>query len=194
MSEDYLLTALPAEYRGLLIIMRGVPGSGKSYDANKYAEDPAKVFSTDDYFDQLEGGYRANWAVDKLFTAHRWNQHRVRAAMQRGVSPVVVDNTNLTAREAEPYVYMARMYQYLPEVRESISPWWKEIAEFLKDKENKQDQLTEWAIKLTDGFEFEGRTIQNTHGVPYEAFLRMFQRYRPWTIEDVESRLDRSTT
>ena len=61
----------PEGYRGLLILMRGVPGSGKSHRALRLANnDQNKIFSADQWFEQQPGGYAANWKMDKLFQAH----------------------------------------------------------------------------------------------------------------------------
>ncbi len=62
----------PDGYRGILFIMRGTPGSGKSHLALRLVQgDKTKVLSTDDWFEQQKGGYNANWAVEKLFQAHK---------------------------------------------------------------------------------------------------------------------------
>ena len=178
---------IPDGYRGIIYIMRGVPGSGKSFDAKNLAGDPSRVFSTDDWFEQQPGGYRANWAVDKLFKAHKWNENRVRAALQRGLTPVVVDNTNMSSRDARPYVEMARQYQYWPEIKESTSPWWAKITELLKNKALNADELNSWAEKLSTGFEHDGKEIKNTHGVPSFAIeRRCFRGNRPYTVDDID--------
>jgi hypothetical protein len=175
---------IPDGYRGIVYIMRGCPGSGKSHDAKILVGGKlTHIFSTDDWFEQQPGGYRANWSVDKLFRAHKWNENRTRAAMQRGVTPIVVDNTNMSYRDARPYIEMAAQYQYLPEVKESTSPWWIKIAELLKDKVQFAAELEEWAEKLSSGFVHEGKEIKNVHGVPVFAISKMFRKYHPWTIE-----------
>ena len=105
---------VPDGYRGIMYLMRGVPGSGKSHLGLRLAGgDTAKVFSTDQWFEMQPGGYKANWKMEKLFGAHKWNQNRVRAAMQKGITPVVVDNTNLKAKDARAYVEFAEQYHRL---------------------------------------------------------------------------------
>jgi len=181
---------IPEGYRGVIYIMRGVPGSGKSHLGLRLAGgDASKVFSTDDYFERMEGGYRANWKMDRLFPAHRWNQGRVRAAMQKGITPIVVDNTNITMKQARPYIEMAIQYQYLPEIHESDSPWWKEISELLKNKSVNKDAIAAWASKLANGFEHEGKIIQNVHGVPQATIQDMLNRLNQYTVKDVKDRI-----
>jgi predicted kinase len=186
MSE---LQLVPDGYRGILYIMRGVPGSGKSHLALRLAGDPSKVFSTDEFFERMEGGYAANWKMDRLFPAHKWNQRRVREAMQRGISPVVVDNTNIRIKEARPYVEMGVQYQYHMEIRESDSPWWAEISLLLQNKGLNSEKIKEWANKLATGFDHSGVIIKNVHGVPFDAIHRMLTALNPYTLQDVQDRI-----
>lgn len=180
----------PEGYRGIMYLMRGVPGSGKSHLALRLAGgDQTKVFSTDEYFDRMEGGYKANWKMEKLFGAHKWNQNRVRAAMQRGITPVVVDNTNIRMKDARAYIEFAQQYQYWPEIKESDSPWWLQIQELLKNKNLNAEEIKGWANKLANGFQHEDKTIQNTHGVPEEVIHRMLTGLTPYTVDDVKARI-----
>jgi predicted kinase len=114
-------------------LLRGCPGSGKDYLALRLV-DKSKIFSTDEWFDLQPGGYLANWSGDKLSQAHWWNQQRTREAMLDGITPLVINNTNLTVRTARPYVEMADQYGYSVEIREPDSPWWLEISQLLKNK------------------------------------------------------------
>lgn len=50
----------------------------------------------------VDGTYQYN--VKKIQQAHAWNQDRAKKAMAKGVSPVVIDNTNLSAWEPKAYV------------------------------------------------------------------------------------------
>ncbi len=180
----------PDGYRGILYLMKGTPGSGKSHLALRLVQgDKTKVLSTDDWFEQQKGGYRKNWAVDKLYQAHEWNKSRAKYYMQRGITPLAIDNTNLFIRQARPYVEMAHQYQYFPQIVESDSPWWKEIAELLKHKSINSEKLKDWAEKLSSGFEHEGKLIKSQHDVPAETIHDMLKRIEPYTINDVNSRI-----
>jgi hypothetical protein len=88
----------------ILIIMRGVPGSGKSYLAHQL-KGGGVVFSTDDYFINYQGQYIFD--RNQLGIAHEWNQKRANEALKAGANPVVIDNTNLEAWEMQPYITMA---------------------------------------------------------------------------------------
>lgn len=133
----------------LLILMRGVPGSGKSTLARKLAEDfrvcgySCEIHSTDDYF-MVDGEYRFNPAL--LGINHQKNQDAVKQALFLGVEVVIVDNTNLSAKERKNYVDMAATFGYTTELHDSNTPWAKNAEECAK---------------------------RNTHGVPLEAIKRM---------------------
>lgn len=88
----------------ILIIMRGVPGTGKSYLARQLRGNGV-VLSTDDFFINYQGQY----VFDRyrLPEAHEWNQKRADQKVRAGTNPVVIDNTNLEVWEMQPYVMMA---------------------------------------------------------------------------------------
>lgn len=113
----------------ILILMRGAPGSGKSHLAQKiiemtiggtYVNFRTHICSTDDYF-MSRGKYYFN--KHNLSEAHAWNQNRARLAMHQGLSPIVIDNTNIEIWEMEPYVRNAVQNGYLIEVVEPNTSW-----------------------------------------------------------------------
>ncbi|CAK1598265.1 unnamed protein product [Parnassius mnemosyne] len=141
----------------LLIIMRGAPGSGKSFLAKQIIEmtvgatfcDYTKhILSTDDYF-MVRGVYQ--FEKSKLSYAHIWNQSRAKIAMMRGISPVIIDNTNIKVWEMEPYVRNAVRNGYLIEVVEPNTPWAK-----------KANQLSR----------------KNIHAVPFHSIKRMLDNFQ----------------
>uniref|UniRef100_A0A672JE48 NEDD4-binding protein 2-like 2 n=1 Tax=Salarias fasciatus TaxID=181472 RepID=A0A672JE48_SALFA len=89
----------------VLILMRGLPGSGKSTRARcLLSTGPSGVIlSTDDYFADDDGYH---FEPGLLGAAHEWNQRRAKHALFDGCSPVIIDNTNLQAWEMKPYVQM----------------------------------------------------------------------------------------
>lgn len=88
-----------------LTIVRGLPGSGKSYFANQIGKTLGhKVHTTDDFFVDKEGKYKFD--PSKIGQAHEWNQKRTKEALGRGES-VVVPNTSTMRWEIEPYLKMA---------------------------------------------------------------------------------------
>uniref|UniRef100_A0A8B9ME67 NEDD4-binding protein 2-like 2 n=1 Tax=Accipiter nisus TaxID=211598 RepID=A0A8B9ME67_9AVES len=127
---------LPEERFGcsqkLLLILRGLPGSGKSTLSRILLRQSCDgiVFSTDDYFRQQDG-YTYNAA--QLGDAHDWNQKRAKQAMEQGKSPVIIDNTNTQAWEMKPYVEVALEKGYRVEFHEPDT-WWKFDPEELEKK------------------------------------------------------------
>jgi len=90
--------------------MQGIPGSGKSTVAKAMAGiDGDALYSTDDYW--MESGvYR--YDVDRIGEAHAWNQSNARAAMLLGFPLVIIDNTNIKKRYAQPYLDLAQECGY----------------------------------------------------------------------------------
>jgi tRNA uridine 5-carbamoylmethylation protein Kti12 len=106
-----------------VLILQGIPGSGKSHLAKKYvAQEMAKdglvtVVSADYFFYQLGGGKKYAFDVRRLGEAHGACFREFIKAVQRGVdSLVIVDNTNTTANEIAPYVLGGESYGYDVEI------------------------------------------------------------------------------
>jgi predicted kinase len=94
-----------------LYIMQGIPASGKSTLAATIArESYGHILSTDEYWMKSDGIYRFN--PSKLDAAHRWNKQRCIKLMQAGAPLIVIDNTNITRRDVQPYLVMAEIFEY----------------------------------------------------------------------------------
>ncbi|XP_047531234.1 uncharacterized protein LOC125066945 [Vanessa atalanta] len=114
----------------VLIIMRGLSGSGKTYLAKKLIDAiypvqsernySTHIFSTDNYFMQNN-----LYVFDKsrLSEFHERNERMARNSMVKGVSPVIIDNTNVELWEMKPYVYEGIKNGYIVEVVEPNTPW-----------------------------------------------------------------------
>ena len=102
-----------------MYITRGISGSGKSTLAKTLAP-KENIFSTDDFF-MVDGEYRFD--PKKLGEYHKKNQQRVEEALKKGISPIVVDNTNTQGWEIKPYVELADKYGYGVELKEPNTPW-----------------------------------------------------------------------
>ncbi|XP_029802835.1 NEDD4-binding protein 2 isoform X2 [Suricata suricatta] len=140
-----------SSYIGLvLVLLRGLPGSGKSYLARTLQEDNPSgvILSTDDYF-YINGQYQFD--VKYLGEAHEWNQNRAKEAFEKKVSPIIIDNTNLQAWEMKPYVSLSQKHKYKVLFREPDT-WWK-----FKPKELAR---------------------RNIHGVSKEKITRMLEHYQ----------------
>ena len=85
----------------LLVIMSGIPGSGKStYVRENYPD--AVVCSADDYFTDSQGHYF--FQGNKLNKAHLECKMNFVTAIGQSKPLIVVDNTNLNWRETGDYV------------------------------------------------------------------------------------------
>ncbi|XP_035752619.1 NEDD4-binding protein 2 isoform X2 [Egretta garzetta] len=133
----------------VLVLLRGVPGSGKSYLARTLLEDNPGgiILSTDDYF-YKHGQY--HYDPDCLGEAHDWNRKRAKEAFEMRISPIIIDNTNIQAWEMKPYVTLAQQFKYEVMFREPDT-WWK-----FKPKELER---------------------RNVHGVSKEKIKRMLEQF-----------------
>lgn len=139
----------------VLVIMRGVPGSGKSTKAKQlwFLADDTKILSTDDVCTAMNGGVY-KFEPRKLGMYHRINQDNARKCMQEGVQLVIIDNTNIKRRDFASYVENAHLYGYT---------------------------VVEYKVGVTDFTNFptlaDDYRARNTHGVPLNTILRMGMSY-----------------
>lgn len=103
--REFVIESKSSEHE--MIIMVGLPGSGKSTYINSLRG--ATVCSADKYFEK-SGEY--NFDADKLLQAHRECLDNCERALSRGKKLVVVDNTNLTNKERKPYEKLAEEFGY----------------------------------------------------------------------------------
>jgi NEDD4-binding protein 2 len=136
-----------------LKIMRGVPGSGKSYLANKILEDnrknniPSIICSTDDFF-YKNGEYQFD--RNKLHIYHNRNFRRVFMMMEDECECIIVDNTNIKWDVIRKYAALALVFGY--------------EVEFLEPQ-------TEWRNSPVELFN------RNQHSVPAADIARMLSQY-----------------
>lgn len=140
-----------AQQQKILWIMRGISGSGKSTLANKLVQDGV-ILGTDDFF-ETENEYQYDFS--RIEEAHQWNIARAEEMMQKGISPIVIDNTNVGASAMKPYVENGLKYGYKIEMAEPNTPWKfnaEELAQRNKhgtSKEIIQEMLDKWEPDLT---------------------------------------------
>jgi predicted kinase len=91
-----------------LILLRGLPGSGKSTVAKLF--DKALHFEADMYFLDADGNY--HFDASKIKNAHNWCRHSVMDAMKEGHPIVVVSNTFTQEWEMEVYYLLAEELGY----------------------------------------------------------------------------------
>lgn len=143
-----------------MYIMRGIPGSGKSFTAKQLAPE-SNIFSTDDYW-ITDNAYK--FQLTKLKEAHEWNKQRAQAACLRGVTPIVIDNTNVSEKERTPYIEIAELNGYTWEVVLPDSEWFKDILPRLENKQYTEEDIDVFFSK-------------NTHNVPRETIRTMMHRW-----------------
>lgn len=88
--------------KGELILIRGLPGSGKSTMARTLVSEGFHHFEADMFF-EVDGHYQ--YDATRIRDAHNWCQNMARQALAAG-KRVVVSNTFTQLRELEPYFNM----------------------------------------------------------------------------------------
>lgn len=90
-----------------LIIVRGIPGSGKTTVAKKFGR---AICCADDYVTDINGNY--NWSVKTIGASHAWCQRKCERFMKADIETVIVANTTTTEKEMTPYLELASTYGY----------------------------------------------------------------------------------
>jgi predicted kinase len=95
-----------------LILLRGLPGSGKTSLAKVLSDDGQwPVFSVDSYFtDPDTGEYR--FEFDKNHLAYKACLQNTEEAMKQRTEKIFIDNTLTIEWEIEPYFQLASAYNY----------------------------------------------------------------------------------
>jgi predicted kinase len=151
-----------------LVIMRGIPGAGKSTKA-KSLVGKGKIHSTDDVI-EAGGDYNeffakmiANKDFAPLSRAHSTNLKNAIESMKSGVTPVIVDNTNIKQNESKAYVVAALEMGYA-------------------------DNNIKFVDIGTAGLEAAELAKRNAHGVPLEKIEQMIASHTaqgPLTLKSV---------
>ena len=151
-----------------LIIMRGIPGGGKSTKAKQLVGNGV-IHSTDDLIEE-KGDYNeffanmvANSDFSPLGQMHKSNFNNSVTSMKNGVSPVIIDNTNIRANEPKNYIEAALNLGY-------------------------DDNNIKFVEIGTGGLSAEELAQRNTHGVPLDKIKSMIQAYEsagPMTLGKV---------
>uniref|UniRef100_A0A6B2ECP2 Smr domain-containing protein n=1 Tax=Phlebotomus kandelakii TaxID=1109342 RepID=A0A6B2ECP2_9DIPT len=138
----------------VMILMRGLPGSGKTHLARTIIDQTVKgdyrryIFSSDNFFYDVNGVYR--YDLDKLSEAHAFNQNCVFKRAYDGWSPIIVDNTSMKLWEMHVYCKYAIQFGYVVRILEPTTPW-------------------AWNISRL--------SQMNKHSVPRESIERMLLKY-----------------
>jgi len=92
--------------RPVMVLVRGVPGTGKSTLASKLG---VPYLEADQYFTSSDGTY--TFDRTRIKDAHVWCQKAAKFRLACG-QPVVVSNTFVQGWELKPYVNMAEEHGY----------------------------------------------------------------------------------
>ena len=152
-----------AQMNKILCVLRGCPGSGKSFLAKQIAGENGVICSADDFFmEKGEGKYAFDPSL--LGQAHQQCQSRALEAIQQGKSPVIIDNTNTRLwemKKLKPIIQLAQTLGYSVRIEEPETDWWK--SRDIDEMVNK-----------------------NSHGVPREAIERMVNRFdKDITVDNI---------
>jgi predicted kinase len=134
-----------------LILIGGLPGSGKStcakqlVDKLSYVYRSFSVFEADDFFTDAQGNYL--FRPELLHHAHEYCQKRTEHAMKESTELIIVANTFTRKWESEAYYKLAKRYGY--------------------------DATFRW---IDSGLSDEELAARNVHGVPVEVIKRMRAR------------------
>ncbi|MDD5648867.1 MAG: AAA family ATPase [Candidatus Nanoarchaeia archaeon] len=90
-----------------LVILRGLPGSGKSSLASLLSK---AICSADDYLINREGEYI--WTESRVIQAHEWCKRKCERFMKKQISLVVIDNVSVKSKDMRPYRKLAKEYGY----------------------------------------------------------------------------------
>lgn len=102
-----------------LVLIRGLPGSGKSTMARGAMFDDFEHYEADMFF-ELGGEYC--YDSSKIRDAHEWCQRETFKALSNGKS-VVVSNTFTRRFEMYPYFDMAKTFGIEPRIMEANGSW-----------------------------------------------------------------------
>ena len=151
----------------VLIILRGLPGSGKTTFARNLCNQSTnlnihkpEICSSDYYFEKDDGTYEYN--PKDVGASHRWAQSELSAMIEDGVSYIILDNINSQSWEAKRYVEPAINNGYHVEIVQILSPWCKNLEEL------------------------EKRCISNGHNVSLESIKKIAKRWhKTFTIDSI---------
>jgi DNA polymerase III delta prime subunit len=154
-------TKVKADAEDSFLEFKALADKNKYYEALTAAQQMAQVLEIVEY--------RSNWHGSKLKAAHSDNLTKFKLAVDQGVTPLIVDNTNITARDPGAYVRYAQAANYDIRIQEPTSPHWTANRDLLSDKYMNRDKLDVFAKELAD---------KNTHGVPLESIKNMMNKWQ----------------
>ncbi|MCW7491217.1 ATP-binding protein [Leptospira sp. 2 VSF19] len=100
-----------SETNKTLLVLRGIPGSGKTSLAKAISlTNGAPIFSIDSYFENELGEYHFDYQKNHL--AYKDCEAKTKKALEDKIPFVIVDNTFTLDWELEPYIRLANEFGY----------------------------------------------------------------------------------
>lgn len=145
-----------------VVIMRGLPGSGKSYYIDKTyqikTEERHYYYFSTDLFWYINDTATYQFDTKRIQEAHNWNYgcylerlHSLIGYNKTIDKPIIVDNTSISAWEIAPYLLAASAYGFEHEI------------------------ITVWADLIVC-------IKRNVHNVPATVIMNMYQRLLTETL------------
>ncbi len=102
---------------GLILILRGLPGVGKSTLAEVLTaiNKDSVVLSSDDFFYDKTTKIH-NFDKEKIQDAHKWNFDRYKKSIESRVPVIIVDNSNIKNFHYHLYLDYGQRHNYLVSV------------------------------------------------------------------------------
>ena len=173
----------------ILYIIRGLPGSGKSYTAKQLLyrfgggdNEYGHIFSIDHEFtpetvrkrqagievggDDEDREYKKNFSTSRRPAMVRRMIQRFREAVDQGVTPLIVDNTNIKIEHMRSFADYAEKEGYEIRIQYPESEHWKQGREALRTKDPEAMKVFASALRQM------GR-----HNVPEDKLIQMMKSW-----------------
>jgi len=148
-----------------------------------------KLFDKGEYYDALAVAKNLHGSIENVEYHHKWNPSAVgyshsvctshfQQAVDAGVTPVIIDNTNVNRSACRPYVEYAKEAKYKIEFKEPTSDHWLANRDLFSDKYKNKTKIDDFAQALSE---------KNAHGVSKETILKMINKWHhKLTLKDFD--------